>query len=81
MRDLKPNLLAVITAYDFKKSDVISVPTNLIRNDGDGDYILTANESEKGNLRVTKTPIVVEEKFAGRSVIKSGLNIKRRILS
>jgi membrane fusion protein (multidrug efflux system) len=80
VRDLKPNLLAVITAYDFKKSDVISVPTNLIRNDGGGDYILTANESEKGNLRVTKTPIVVEEKFAGRSVIKSGLNIGDNII-
>jgi membrane fusion protein, multidrug efflux system len=80
VRDLKPNLLAVITAYDFKKNDVISVPTNLIRNDGSGDYILTATESEKGNLKVTKTPIVVDEKFAGRSVIKSGLNIGDNII-
>lgn len=74
LKDLKPNLLALITAYDFVKSNVISVPTKLIRNDGNGDYVLTAKEGANGKLTVAKTPVEIEEKFSARSVIKSGLN-------
>jgi RND family efflux transporter MFP subunit len=70
---LKPNLLALITAYDFVKSDVISVPTKLIRNDGNGDYVLTAKKGPNGKMSVVKTPVEIEEKFSARSVIKSGL--------
>lgn len=78
--ELKPNMLAIITAYIFLKSDVISVPTRLIRNDGNGDYILTAKPDKEGKLKVAKTPIVVEEKFAGRSVVNGGLEIGDQII-
>lgn len=74
LQDLKPNLLALITAYDYVKSDVISVPTKLIRNDGKGDYVLTAKKETNGKMIVHKTPVEIEEKFSARSVIKSGLN-------
>ena len=73
LQDLKPNLLALITAYDFVKSNVISVPTKLIRNDGKGDYVLTAKKGTNGKMSVVKTPVEIEEKFSARSVIKSGL--------
>lgn len=73
LQDLKPNLLALITAYDFVKSNVISVPTKLIRNDGNGDYVLTAKKGTNGKMSVVKTPVEIEEKFSARSVIKSGL--------
>lgn len=73
LQDLKPNLLALITAYDFVKSNVISVPTKLIRNDGKGDYVLTAKIGTNGKMSVVKTPVEIEEKFSARSVIKSGL--------
>jgi membrane fusion protein, multidrug efflux system len=70
---LKPNLLALITAYDFVQSDVISVPTNLVRNDGGQDYVLTILKN--GSKRtVRKTPIVVEKEFASVTIVKSGLN-------
>jgi len=70
---LKPNLLALITAYDFVESDIVSVPTKLVRNDGDQDYILTV-EQNGSKKTVVKTAIEVEREFASLTIIKSGLN-------
>lgn len=66
---LKPNLLALISASDYSKPNVIAVPTKLIRNDGKGDYVLTV--SKEGFVQ--KTSIQIEKQFARESVIEAGL--------
>lgn len=72
--DLKPNLLAIITAYDYRKDSVIAVPTKLIRNDGNGDYVLTVRKDAAGIPRVVKTSVTVEKSFISSSIIKEGLS-------
>lgn len=69
---LKPNMLALITAYDYVESDIISVPTKLVRNDGEKDYVLTI-ETNGSKMTVKKTEVEVAKEFAAMTIIKSGL--------
>jgi RND family efflux transporter MFP subunit len=69
---LKPNMLAMITAYDFVDNKAISIPTKLIRNDGAQDYVLTIKTNGEKRT-VQKTNLVIEQKFASKTIIKSGL--------
>jgi membrane fusion protein (multidrug efflux system) len=70
--ELKPNLLAIITAYNYVIEDAITVPTKLVQNNGEGDFVFTAvPRGEK--LIVERTPIAIAKQFASRSVIESGL--------
>ncbi|MBR9860141.1 efflux RND transporter periplasmic adaptor subunit [bacterium] len=70
---MKPNLLAIITAYDFAEDNVIAVPTKLINTDAKGDYILTLKSQGEKRI-VQKSYIEIQEEFASETIIKSGLN-------
>ena len=69
---LKPNLLAMITAYDFVESDVISIPTRLVRNDGTNHFVYAIKENG-GKKIVEKRIIEIEKQFPNETVIKAGL--------
>jgi membrane fusion protein, multidrug efflux system len=77
---LKPNLLALITAYDYVENDVISVPTKLVRNDGNEDFILTI-EINGSKKTVKRTTIEIEKEFASLTIVKSGLNVGDLIIT
>lgn len=76
---LKPNMLAIITAYDFEDTDAISVPTKLVRNDGTQDYILTVKTNGKKKT-VVKSIVEIEQEFASKTIIKSGLESGSEII-
>jgi RND family efflux transporter MFP subunit len=80
IKDLKPNMLAMITAYDFVDNDAMSVPTKLVRNDGDKDYILTVKTNGEKKT-VEKTEVVIEKEFASETIIKSGLDAGSEIIT
>jgi hypothetical protein len=65
---LKPNMLAMITAYDFEDNDAISVPTKLVRNEGTKDYIHTIKTNVE-KITVEKTGVVIEQEFASEPII------------
>lgn len=77
---LKPNMLAMITAYDFEDNDAISIPTKLVRNDGTQDYILTVKTNGEKKI-VEKTVVVIEQEFASKTIIKSGLETGAEIIT
>ena len=79
-KDLKPNMLAMITAYDFEDNDAISVPTKLVRNDGTKDYILTVKTNGEKKT-VENTLVVIEQEFASETIIKSGLEPGAEIIT
>lgn len=70
---LKPNLLAIITAYDYVQDNVIAVPTKLVRDDGEGAYLMVAQEDSIGMIRAMKRPIKVNRSFADFTIVESGL--------
>ena len=69
---LKPNLLAMVTAYDFDNADAIVIPTKLVRNDGQQYFVYTikTNGSKK---TVEKRYIEIAQQFPSETVVKSGL--------
>lgn len=77
---LRPNMLAIITAYDFEENDAISVPTKLVRNDGNRDYLLTIKENGQKKI-VEKTSVEIAQEFASETIIKSGLKNGTQIIT
>lgn len=77
---ISPNLLAMITAFDYTASDVIKVPTKLIRNDGSGDYIMVL-KTNGSKQTVEKRMIEVEKKFSDESIVSKGLEAGDRIIT
>jgi membrane fusion protein, multidrug efflux system len=71
---LKPNLLALITAYDYVDTDAISIPTKLVRTDGEKSFVFVVKTQGQKNL-VEKRFIEIEKQFPSQTLIKSGLEI------
>lgn len=69
---LKPNLLALITAYDFEEAEAISVPTKLVRTDGEQNFVYTI-KSAGSKLTVEKRIIEIDKQFPSETIVKSGL--------
>lgn len=72
LNQLKPNLLALVTAYDFEDSDAISVPTKLVRTDGEKYFIYTIKTNGEKKT-VEKRYIEIEKQFPTETIIKAGL--------
>lgn len=73
LNELKPNLLAIITAYDYDSDQALSVPTKLIRNDGTSSYIMLARPQADGSFIALRQVITIEESFASKSIVSQGL--------
>ncbi|MDB9881689.1 hypothetical protein OAD66_00930, partial [Bacteroidia bacterium] len=69
---LKPNLLSMITAYDYEDKDAISIPTKLVRTDGERHFVYTIMTNGEKRY-VEKRYIMIEQQFPSETVIKSGL--------
>lgn len=73
LSQLKPNMLALITAYDFSKDNALSVATRLVRNDSEGSYVLVAEKGQNGNYTVQKKYVEIEESFATETILLGGI--------
>ena len=69
---LKPNLLAMLTAYDYVESDAISIPTKLVRTDGE-QYFVYAIATNGNKKTVEKRYIEIGKQFPSETIVKSGL--------
>lgn len=72
LEKLKPNLLALLTAYDYVESAAISIPTKLVRTDGEKYFVyaIATNGSKKS---VEKRYIEIGKQFPSETIIESGL--------
>lgn len=77
---LKPNLLSMVTIYDYINPKAISVPSNIIVNDGTNNYVFVAEE--KGGKTYAKRVNVVPGKIsASHTEITSGLEPGDRVIT
>ncbi|MFT4521465.1 MAG: membrane fusion protein (multidrug efflux system) [Bacteroidia bacterium] len=76
----KPNMLAMITAYDYIEGDALTVPTKLIRSENEKDYVFVV-KSNGSRLTVEKRAVVIEKEFAAITIIKSGLSANDIIIT
>ena len=69
---LKPNLLALITAYDYEDKEAISIPTKLVRTDGEKSFVFVVKTQGQKKI-VEKRFIEIQKQFPSQTLIKSGL--------
>lgn len=77
---LKPNLLALITAYDYQVEDAIAIPTKVIRNDGNKDFVFVIETQGEKNI-VAKRTIEIAQQFPSQTLISGGLNVGDQIIT
>ena len=71
---LRPNLLAVLRIKDYSQPNALVVPTNLILEDNQGDYLFVAEETEDGSGKVaSKRHIVRGQTYKNETVVTEGL--------
>lgn len=69
---MKPNLLTLITAYDYEDKEAISIPTKLVRTDGEKSFVFVVKTNGQKKI-VEKRYIEIEKQFPSQTLIKSGL--------
>ena len=69
---LKPNLLTLITAYDYVDKEAISIPTKLVRTDGERAFVFVVKTQGQKKI-VEKRFIEIHKQFPSQTLIKSGL--------
>lgn len=69
---LKPNQLATVKILDYKASDAVTVPVNLVQTDEKGKYVYIAEKAGNKTIARKKT-VMTGESYAGVTEIKSGL--------
>ncbi len=70
---LKPNLLTLITAYDYVDKEAISIPTKLVRTDGERAFVFVVKTQGQKKI-VEKRFIEIHKQFPSQTLIKSGLS-------
>lgn len=74
LEKLKPNLLSLITAYDYVDEEAISIPTKLIRTDGDKYFVFVVKSQGQKQI-VEKRYVEIQKQFPSQTLIKSGLEV------
>ena len=69
---IKANMIAVLKINDYKASNALVVPINVIQSDSKGNFVLIAKKNKKGST-VKKAVVNSGETFQGMTEIKSGL--------
>ncbi len=76
----RPNMISVLKIIDYKTSNAITVPMNIIQNDQAGTYvyIVVGNTSK---LTVKKAAVKVGQVYRGTAEILSGLAVGDKVIT
>lgn len=78
--DFRPNMISVLKIIDYKTSNALTVPMNIIQSDQSGNYVYIAI-SEAGKLKVKKAEIKVGQVYRGTAEVISGLNAGDKVIT
>lgn len=71
-RDLKPNMLAVVTINDYTSPQALTVPQNIVQETGDSQFLFVA-EKENGRTIARKRTVTPGEAYDNHLEILAGL--------
>lgn len=77
---LKPNLLALVTIYDYTNPNAIVIPSNIIMNDGTDYYVFTLSK-QGGNYIAKKTVIKTGKVSGAYTEINEGLKEGDKVIT
>jgi RND family efflux transporter MFP subunit len=79
-KDLRPNQAAVVRIQDYKASNAITVPINVVQSDEKGKFLFIL-ETANGKTVARKRVVIPGEAFGGIMEIKSGLKGDEQIIT
>ncbi len=79
-KDLKPNMMSVVTINDYTNPDAIVVPQNVVQDTGSGHFLFVA-EKKDGNWVVRRRTVALGENYADRVEIKDGLSAGELVIT
>ena len=80
--DFRANQIAVMKIVDYQNPNAISIPVNLIVTHEDGDFVMVAEKTGKGNEAVIKKVKVKQgQNYAGNVEILEGLKAGDLVVS
>ncbi|MDF9797601.1 membrane fusion protein (multidrug efflux system) [Catalinimonas alkaloidigena] len=78
---LRPNMLAELRLKDFEQQNANIIPTNLIQNDNQGDFVYVASSVENGEgLVAQKKHITIGKTYQNQTMVESGLSGDERLI-
>jgi RND family efflux transporter MFP subunit len=78
---LRPNSLVVLKINDYSEPGALVIPSSLIMQDGEGnDYVFVIESDEYGRKVAQKRMIKTGYAYAGRAVVKSGIEPGEEII-
>jgi membrane fusion protein (multidrug efflux system) len=72
-KDLKPNMLSVVTINDYTNPDAITVPQNVVQETGAEHFLFVAEKQNNGWIAHRRT-VILGEDYEGRVEIQDGLS-------
>ncbi|MGB1204030.1 MAG: efflux RND transporter periplasmic adaptor subunit [Chitinophagales bacterium] len=79
---VKPNLMAMIEIKEFSKKNAVIVPTNLILNDMESDYVYIVADGDKPEKKIAKrVNIVIGADNDGETYVEEGLKGDEQIIT
>jgi membrane fusion protein (multidrug efflux system) len=72
-KELKPNMLAVVTISDYSNPEALAVPQNVVQNTGADHFLFVAEEQNNGWIARRRT-VTLGENYAEHVEIREGLS-------
>jgi multidrug efflux pump subunit AcrA (membrane-fusion protein) len=72
-RDLKPNMLSVVTINDYTNAEALVVPQNIVQDTGTGHFLFVATKKNSDWIAHRRT-VTLGENYADLVEILDGLN-------
>jgi RND family efflux transporter MFP subunit len=71
-RDIKPNMLAVLTINDYSNPEALTVPVSIVQETGTEKFLFVASEHDDG-WRAEKRTVTTGESYGGMVEIMTGI--------
>jgi len=72
-KDLKPNMLSVVTINDYTNSEALIVPQNVVQNTGADHFLFVAEKQNNGWIARRRT-VFLGENYADRVEVLEGIS-------
>lgn len=79
-KKIKPNLMAVITVNDFTRDSAMVVPSIIVKEDRQGEYLYTVEEKDGGKI-AAKTYVKAARSYNDKTMIAEGLEFGDKVIT
>jgi len=79
-KDIKPNMLAVLSINDYTNPEALSVPKEIVQKTGDAQFVFVA-VGEKGGWTASRRQVATGENNQEQVEILSGLNSGEQVIT